>query len=302
VDALWALLFATAGLIAITYWRLPPEELYNVSEEGVAAGLGRALVFLNYPVSLIATSIAWLAAGRLATRRASWAAGVATLLCGVTALPGVVDQHDLDAKAVNLLPAVGVVIALVLSIRTPWERVERLPLDPLRLLIGAVVWLVAVVWVAAVAGAFFPGDVLLGEEIRRGGDGRLAPAVHLGDHEGLDAALLVTAALLLTRYRPTLPVGFLLGLTFVYGLAVEWRDFWFEQLVKRGWTAWAPPNVLTPSASVEWLGLVLLAALVALAVRRIEGPPRPVADPLRGEQSPLRGSPTAGSTTGARSP
>ena len=204
VDALWALLFATAGLIAITYSRLPPEELYNVSEEGVTAGLGRALVFLNYPVSLIAISIAWLAAGRLATRRAFWAAGAATLLCGVTALPGVVDQHDLDAKAVNLLPAVGVAIALVLSIRAPWERVGRLPLDPVRVVIGAVVWLVALVWIAAVAGVFFPGDVLLGEEIRRGGDGLLAPAVHLGDHEGLDAALLVTAALILTRYRPPL--------------------------------------------------------------------------------------------------
>jgi hypothetical protein len=61
-------LFATAGLIAITYWRLPPEELYNVSEEGATAGLGRALVFLNYPVSLLAISIAWLAAGRLGTQ------------------------------------------------------------------------------------------------------------------------------------------------------------------------------------------------------------------------------------------
>jgi hypothetical protein len=244
----------------------------------------------------------WLAAGRLATRRAFWAAMAATLLCGVTALPGVVDQHDLDAKAVNLLPAAGVAIALVLSIRAPWERVGRLPLDPLRVLIGAIVWLVAVVWIAAVAGAFFPGDVLLGEEIRRGGDGRLAPAVHLGDHEGLDAALLVTAALILTRYRPRLAVGFLLGLTFVYGLVVEWRDFWFEQLVKRGWTAWTPPSVLTPRASFAWLGLILLAVLVALAVRRIEGPPRPFADPPRGGQSPLHGSPTAESTRGAPSP
>jgi hypothetical protein len=126
--------------------------------------------------------------------------------------------------------------------------------------------------------------------------------VHLGDHEGLDAALLVTAALILTRYRPRLAVGFVLGLTFVYGLAVEWRDFWFEQLVKRGWTEWIPPSVLTPRASFAWLGLLLLAALVALAVRRIEGPPRPVADPPREGRSPLRGSPTAESTTGARSP
>jgi hypothetical protein len=302
VDALWALLFATAGLIAITYWRLPAEELYNVSEEGVAAGLGRALVFLNYPVSLIAISIAWLAADRIRTRRALWAAVLGTVLCGVTALPGVVDQHDLDAKPVNLLPAIGVAIAFVLALRAPWERVGRLPLDPLRLAIGVVVWTVALVWIAAVSGFYFPGDILLGEEIRRGGDGRLADAVHLGDHEGLDAALLVTGALVLTRYGPRLAVGFLLGLTFVYGLAVEWRDFWFEQIVKRGWTGWTPPQVLTPRLSLAWLGLLVLAAGVALVVRRIEGPRRPVAGPPRGGRSPLHGSPTAESTTGARSP
>jgi hypothetical protein len=302
VDALWALLFATAGVIVATYWRLPPEDLYVVSEDGFDGGLGRALVFLNYPVSLIAISVAWLAADRIRTRRALWAAVVATLLCGVTALPGVVDQHDLDAKPVNLLPAIGVAIALVLSLRAPWERVGRLPLDPVRLGIGVVVWLVGLVWIAAVAGFYFPGDVLLGEELRRGGDGRLGPAVHLGDHEGLDAALLVTAALVLTRYRPRLAVGFLLGLTLVYGLAIEWRDFWFEQLVKRGWTDWTPPQVLTPRLSLAWLGLVLLAAAVALAVRRIEGPPRPGGDPPRRGPSPPRGSPTAGSTTDARSP
>jgi hypothetical protein len=253
-------------------------------------------------VSLIAISIAWLAADRICTRRARWAAVVATVLCGVTALPGVVDQHDLDAKPVNLVPAIGVAIAFALTLRAPWERVGRLPLDPLRLGIGVVVWIAALVWIAAVSGFYLPGDILLGEEIRRGGDGRLADAVHLGDHEGLDAALLVTGALVLTRYGPRLAVGFLLGLTLGYGLAVEWRDFWFEQIVKRGWTDWTPPQVLTPRLSLAWFGLLVLAALVALAVRRIEGPRRPAADPPRGEPSPLHGSPTAESTTGARSP
>lgn len=302
MDALWALLFATAGVIVVTYWRLPADELYVVSEDGLDAGLGRALVFLNYPVSLLAISIAWLAVDRIRTRQALWAAVLATILCGVTALPGVVDQHDLDAKPVNLLPAIGVAIAFILALRAPWERVRRLPLDPLRLVIGVVVWVVALVWIAAVSGFYFPGDILLGEEIRRGGDGRLAEAVHLGDHEGLDAALLVTGALVLTRYRPRLAVGFLLGLTLVYGFAVEWRDFWFEQIVKRGWTDWTPPQVLTPRVSLAWLGLLVLAAGVELAVRRIEGPPRPAADPPRRAPSPPRGSPTAESTTDARSP
>jgi hypothetical protein len=302
VDALWVLLLATAAVIVITYTRLPSEELYNVSEEGRALGLGRALVFLNYPVSLAAIPIAWLAADRIATRGASWAAVAATALCAVTAWPGVVDQDDLDAKAVNGLPAIGVAIAFVLSLRAPWERVGRLPLDPVRLVIGVVVWLTALVWIASVLGFYFPGDVFLGEELRRGGDGRLGPAVHLGDHEGLDAALLVTSALVLTRYRPRLAVGFILGLAFVYGLAVEWRDFWFEQVNKRDWTEWAPPQVLTPRVSVAWGALIVLAALVAFGVRRLEGPPRLDAGLRRTTPSPAHDPPSAGSTTGEPSP
>nr|MDP9491950.1 hypothetical protein [Actinomycetota bacterium] len=184
---------------------------------------------------------------------------------------GVVDQHDLDPKPVNVLPALGVAVAFVLSILAPWERVGRLPLDPLRVVIGVVVWLVALVWIAATLGFYFPGDFFLGEEIRRGGDGRLAPAVHLGEHEGLDAALLVTAALVLTRYRPPLAVMFVLSLALVYGLFVEWRDFWFEQVNKRDWASWKPPNVLTPHLSVGWGLIVVLATLVALGVRRVEG-------------------------------
>jgi hypothetical protein len=302
VRIVWGL-FAAVGLaIFVTYWRLPPDELYNVSEEGLKLAAGRLLVFLNYPVSLAAIAIAWLAAERIGTRRAMWTAAVATALCAVTAWPEVVDQNDLDAKPINAVPAMGVAIAFVLSMRAPWERVGRLRLDPLRVAIGIVVWLVALEWVAAVLGFYFPGDVFLGEELRPGGDGRLYAAVHFGDHEGLDAALLVTSALWLSRLRPRLGVMVLLGLAFVYGLAVEWRDFWFEQVNKRDWMSWKPPQVLTPSLSVAWAGLVLLAVVVALAVRRLEGPPRPDEDPRRTSPSPLPDRPSGGSTTGAPSP
>jgi hypothetical protein len=302
VRLVWGLHAAVGGAIFVTYWRLPPEDLYNVSEEGLELAAGRLLVFLNYPVSLAAIAIAWLAAERIGTRAAMGAAAAATLLCAITAWPGVVDQNDLDAKAVNVLPAIGVGIALVLSVRAPWERVGRLRLDPLRVVVGLVVWLVALVWVAAVLGVYFPGDIFLGEEPRLGGEGQAYEAVHLGDHEGLDAALLITSALLLSRYRHRLALGFLLGLAFVYGLAVEWRDFWFEQVVKRDWTSWAPPQVLTPRLSAAWAALLVLAVLVALAVRRLEGPGRPVADLRRRAPSPPRGRPRAGSTTGEPSP
>jgi hypothetical protein len=302
VRIVWGL-FAAVGLaIFVTYWRLPPEQLYNVSDEGLELAAGRLLVFLNYPTSLAAIPIAWLSAERIRTRTAMWAAAVATVLCAVTAWPGVVDQDDLDAKVVNVAPALGVAIAFVLSLRTPWERVGRLRLDPLRVVIGVVVWVVALVWLAAVLGFYFPGDVLLGEELRRGGDGALHPAVHLGDHEGLDAALLVTSALLLSRLWARLGVSLLLALAFVYGLAVEWRDFWFEQVNKRDWTSWSPPQVLTPRLSAGWGLLMVLAILVALLVRRLEGPPRPAADPRRTAPAPLPDRRSAGSTTGAPSP
>jgi hypothetical protein len=302
VRLVWGL-FAAAGLaIFVTYWRLPPEQLYNVSEEGLELAAGRLLVFLNYPTSLAAIPIAWLSAERMRTRTALWAAAVATVLCAVTAWPGVVDQDDLDAKLVNVVPALGVAIAFVLSLRAPWERVGRLRLDPLRVVIGVVVWLVALVWIAAVLGFYFPGDILLGEELRRGGDGLIHPAVHYGDHEGLDAALLVTSALLLSRLWSRLGVSLVLALAFVYGLTVEWRDFWFEQVNKRDWTSWSPPQVLTPRLSAGWALLVVLAVLLALAVRRLEGPTRPGGDPRRTAPSPLPGRPSAGSTTGAPSP
>jgi hypothetical protein len=302
VRFLWGL-FAAFGLaILVTYWRLPPEQLYNVSEEGFAAGAGRLLVFLNYPVSLAAIAIAWLAAERIATRLAIWAAAVATALCAVTAWPGVVDQNDLDAKAINVVPALGVAIAFALTLRAPWERVSNLRLDPARVVIGVVVWVTGLVWVAAVLGFNFPGDVFLGEELRRGGDGTLSPAVHLGDHEGLDAALLVTSALVLARYRPRFGVLVLLGLAFVYGLAVLWRDFWLEQVVKRDWTSWLPPQVLTPRLSIAWVALVVLAAVVALVVRRLEGPRLPGAGPRRTAPSPPPGRRSGESMTGAPSP
>ena len=297
------MLFAAVGAaILVTYWRLSTESLYNVSEQGFTLGAGRLLVFTNYPVSLAAIAIAWLAAERIGTRRAFLAAGAATALCAVTAWPGVVDQNDLDAKPANVVPAVGVAIALILSVRAPWETTPRLPLDRTRSAIGAVVWLIALVWVAAVLGFYFPGDVLLGEELRRGGDAQLHPAVHLGDHEGLDAALLVTASLMLSRLRPRFGVAALLGLTLVYGLAVEWRDFWFEQVVKRGWTAWAPPQVLTPRVSVAWGALLVLAVVVALVVRRLEGPRRPDAGLRRRAPSPPRDRRSEESPRGAPSP
>jgi hypothetical protein len=44
--------------------------------------------------------------------RPRWLAILAGVLCLVVAVPGVVDQNDLDAKATNAIPVVGVLLAL----------------------------------------------------------------------------------------------------------------------------------------------------------------------------------------------
>jgi hypothetical protein len=302
VGAVWAL-FAAVGLaVFVTYCRLPADDLYNVSNEGVRAGASRLLVFGNYPMSLVAIPIAWLAADRLRARRALWAAGMATVLCAVTAWPGVIDQNDLDAKPINVLPALGVAIAFALSLRAPWEPVGRRRLDPLRLVIAVLAVVAATPWIFAVLGFNAPGDVLLGEEIRRGGEGQLAPAVHLGDHEGMDGVLLVLAALQLSRLRPRLLVAYVIGLMFVYGLGVAAQDDWNEQVVKRGWAGFKLPNMLHPTVNVTWLVVIVLAALVAVLLRRLEGPSPPGEDRPRSASSPSLGRPSGGSTTGAQSP
>ncbi len=275
VRLVWGLFGVVGAAILVTYWRLPLEELYNVDEDGLDGAAGRLLVFLNYPVSLVAIAIAWLSAERLAARWATRAAVVATGFCAVTAWPGAVDQHDLDAKLINVVPAIGVAVALWLSLRAPWERVGRRRLDPVRIAIAAVFLVGAIPWMAAVLGFYAPGDVFLGEEVRRGGEGTFYAAVHFGDHEGLDGTLLVLSALVLSRLPARLPLAYLIALIFFYGAAVAATDFWFEQVVKRGWTTAEFPEVLRPGFTVQWLVLLVLAGAVTVLVRRLEGPLRP---------------------------
>ena len=59
----------------VTYSRIRPEELYHVSRSGLAGGLGRALVFLNFPAALAAIAIVLLVADRTGW---SWAHGLAS--------------------------------------------------------------------------------------------------------------------------------------------------------------------------------------------------------------------------------
>src|SRR3982751_617532 len=103
-----------AAAIAVTYARIAPERLYHVTGSGLAAGLGRALVFLSFPCAFVALGVLAVAADSLG-RRGRLAAVVGAILCAVAAWPGVVDEDDLDAQWANALPAAGVAIAVALS-------------------------------------------------------------------------------------------------------------------------------------------------------------------------------------------
>jgi hypothetical protein len=111
----WAVFGAVALAVLVTYARLPAGDLYNVDEEGLTGGAGRALVFLNYPVALVAIAVLVVVADRLRTPAASVLAVVAAVLCAAVAWPGVVEQSDLDGRLVNAVPAAGVAVAIVLT-------------------------------------------------------------------------------------------------------------------------------------------------------------------------------------------
>ena len=103
---------------------LPADVFYNVTGTGFRAGASRVLVLLGWPISLAAVALVAVAADRFLAsapprRRAPGGdrrGPRATLLCATIAWPGVIDESDLDAKQSNGLAAVGVGIALLLTV------------------------------------------------------------------------------------------------------------------------------------------------------------------------------------------
>jgi hypothetical protein len=282
--AVWALLAADVLAILIVYSVLDVDELYNVSREGVEGGLSRALTQLSFPsVAGAAIPIALLALDAL-PRRAWLLGGPAIALCAVFFIPGVVDQHDLDARPVNALPAVGV--ALVLSL-TVWATRQagagftpRLRGDPIRIAVAVLVVLVSLPWITAELGFHLPGGVFMTDELYAEPGAAPTAAVHLGHHHGLMGSLLVWSALVLSRPRLVdlwlrRAYSVLLSLMAAYGAANLVQDFWHEQVVKRGWTSWDIPSALVPKVSVMW-GLIVAATVVLFALgfaRRAEEAP-----------------------------
>jgi hypothetical protein len=259
-------LFATAALaVLVTYTRVPPAELYHTNEDGLAGGAGRTLVFTNFPTALAAIGVLLACTPGLSGRRGV-AAAAASVLCLVVAVPGVVDQQDLDARWINVVPAAGVALALVLSLAAPARAGIRLAGDRLRIALAATLVVMAVPWLFAETGFYAPDPILADERAASStpssGEETLA-AVHLGHHHGTDGVLLALTALVLSRVRPlSRTASAYTALMLAYGVANAFQDLWFEQVVKRGWTVHALPSFLRPQLSVGWLAMLAAAALI----------------------------------------
>ena len=262
VMEVWLLVAVDLLLVLVTYSRLPADELYNVSGTGLEGGLSRALVEANFPAALIAIAVLLAVAPK-----PRWLAIVAGLMCLVVAVPNVVDQDNLDAKPVNAIAAVGVLLALVLSIRA--EVPPARPAGPLRIALAVTLALICAEWIAAALGFYLDGVPLLGWVFQTGrpitAHGAVHPAVHHGIHHGWQGLLLILSVLLLTRLPLRRGVAPLFALLVAYGLGNIVNDGFEEQIVERGWAHADFPSVLQPAANWGWAA-VLVAAVVIWAV------------------------------------
>jgi hypothetical protein len=277
IAVVWLLFLVVAIEMLVTYSRLPAYELYNVSGSGLTGGTSRVLVFSNFPVALIAIAVLALLWERLPSRGARAAAVVGVVLAATVFWPGVVDQSNLDARTVNALAGLGVLIAIALSALRARNGVAwspRRPGDPVRLVVAVVALLVALPWMAAELGFYLDRVPVFGHvfETSRRPAGASLPSVHHGHHHGMDGTLLLLSAVLLSRVVPALrhrelrtAVGLYLALMASYGIGNMANDAWSEQVVKRGWTHWSIPNVLRPGVTIAWGAIVLAAAAIYAA-------------------------------------
>src|SRR5262245_45437176 len=146
----WALFAVVTVEVIVTYSRLPPDQLYHVSGSGIEGGLSRALVFVNFPVALAAIALLAILNERVGHRIL---VVVAALLCAVVVWPGVVRESNLDARLINAVPALGVLLALLLTFavarRGGISRRAWRGSDWVRVGVAAALLFLAVPWLAA---------------------------------------------------------------------------------------------------------------------------------------------------------
>jgi hypothetical protein len=266
LQAVWAIVAAAAVAVFVTYSRLPAADTYNVSHSGLRGGASRVLVDLSFPDALIALAVLGVIAPFLSWRLRAVAA-VAALLCLVVVVPGVVKQSDLDARWINVVPALGVVLALALTPFAQIPRVRDRPGDRVRIALAALLVLLAAPWIAAELGFYLDGVPVLGSIFQTGTivsyhGNAPHPAVHHGVHHGFQGLLIVGTALLLSRIPNR--ISLYLALAAAYGVGNMANDDWLEQVAERGWTSWTIPSCLEPKATWTWLAVLLATPVVWL--------------------------------------
>lgn len=287
VYVVWLLVGLITVAVFETYWRFPASELWKVTGTGPSGGASRAFVYLGFSPALASIAVLAIVVDRLDDRRATLLGVLALVLCATVAIPGVENPNDLDAKWSNLPAVLGVAIAFGL---TAWAaargRREAVRTtaggDLARLVTGLIALFFAAPYIAAELGFFLDGVPVLGwifqTSARRPespGSSLIHAAVHHGHHHGLDGFLLAVTALLLSRLLSgirrhglrTVTAGYL-SLMLVYGLTNMANDLWSEQVVKRNWTTWQIPDVLSPKPSLAWAAMIACAVVVYYAFWR----------------------------------
>jgi hypothetical protein len=232
-----------------------------VHHSGVAAGFGRELVALNFPFALVGIALVGLAWPRL--HGGLRALGVAAVgLCAVVYFA--VDQTNLDAKWLNALPALGLVLAVALVLAVGVPSVPRSTRgDRARLGLAAVLVLFCAPLIAAELGFFLDGVPVLGRLFETGrlttqpGIAGLHHAVHHGQHHGWEATMLALTALAFSRLPRPRVLDAYLALLLAYGVGNLVKDDWLEQVVKRGWTRREVPSLLVLAANWGWAAIVV---------------------------------------------
>ncbi len=287
VYVVWLLIALITVAVFETYWRFPASELWKVSGTGPSGGASRAFVFLGFSPALASIAVLPIVVDRLDDRRAALLGVLALALCATVAIPGVENPNDLDAKWSNRPTVLGVVIAFGLSVwagaRGRREAVRTTASgDAARLVTGLVALVFAAPYIAAELGFFLDGVPVLGWIFQTSrlrpespGSSFVHAAVHHGHHHGLDGFLLSLTALLLSRLlggmrrrRLRTATAAYLSLMLVYGLTNMANDLWSEQVVKRNWTTWQIPDVLSPTLSGAWAAMIACAVVVYYAFWR----------------------------------
>ena len=249
-----------------------------MSGDGLHGGLSRLLIFVNWPAALIAIAVLGIVLDRV---RRPVLGFIALVFCAVIAVPGVIEQAHLNAKWINVVPAIGVAIVLWLTAVAARDGIDgwgESRGDGLRIAVVVVLALLSLPWIFAEQGVYvgdIPGlrSIFLSKKVVDG-----LAAVHLGEHHGFIGFQVLVSALLLSRELPrmratirrTALAVWLSGLI-AYGLGNIANDAWGEQVVKRGWTTWELPSVVRPDLNWLWLVVLAITALIFFTVLR----PRP---------------------------